>query len=153
MIKPWTDFANWKKKKLQVALARWEGRLWSLSQLSFWHYIYPGFHQRHWPRHQHPFNAESSVGSTCRGICVCLAALCHPSLHKLTEVRWQPFDVRKRFLLLAVSHQFTSARPLPQSVTRSERALCVFRSEQFASSFMTSVKQKELRYRVSHHCF
>lgn len=124
-------------------------RLWSLSQLSFWHYIYPRFHQWCRPRHQHPFSAECSVGSACRGICVCLAALCHPSLPKLTEVRWQSFDVRKRFLLLAVSHQFTSVKPLTQSVIRSERALCVFRSEQFASSFMNCVKQKELRYRIA----
>lgn len=32
-----------------------------------------------------------------RGMCVCLPALSHPSLHNLTEMRWQAFDVRKRF--------------------------------------------------------
>lgn len=72
---------------------------------------------------------------------------------KLTEVRWQSFDVRKRLLLLALSHQFTSAQPLAQSIMRSERVLCVFRSEQFASSFTNSVEQKELRYIIFHHCF
>lgn len=72
---------------------------------------------------------------------------------KLTQVRWQSFDVRKRFLLLALSHQFTSVQPLTQSVIKSERVLCVFRSEQFASSFTNSVRQKELRYIISHHCF
>lgn len=137
----------------ELKVDHWDGRLWTLSQLSFWHYIYPGFHQWCRPRHQHPFNAELSVGSACRGICVCLAALCHLFLPELTEVRGQSFDVRKRFLLLAVSHQFTSVRPLPPSVTRSERALCIFRSEQFANSFKNNVTQKELRYRISHHCF
>lgn len=96
---------------------------------------------------------QRSVGSACRGICVCLAALCHPSLPKLTEVRWQSFDVRKRYLLLAVSHRFTSVQPLTQSVIRSERVLCIFRSEQFANSFKNCVKQKELRYRICHRCF
>lgn len=122
---------------------------WSFSQ----HFIYPGFHQWCRPLHQHPFNTERSVGSACRGIYVCLPALCHPSLAKLTVVRWQSFDVRKRFLPPAVSHQFTSVHPLTQPVRSSERVLCVFRSEQFASSFTNSIKQKELRYRISHHCF
>lgn len=76
-----------------------------------------------------------------------------PPPPKLTQVRWQSFDVRKRFLLLALSHQFTSVQPLTQSVIKSERVLCVFRSEQFASSFTNSVRQKELRYIISHHCF
>lgn len=74
-------------------------------------------------------------------------------LPKLTQVRWQSFDVRKRFLLLALSHQFTSVQPLTQSVIKSERVLCFLRSEQFASSFTNSVRQKELRYIISHHCF
>lgn len=76
-----------------------------------------------------------------------------PSMPKLTEVSWRPFDVRRRVSLLAVSHQFTSVEPRTRPASGSERVLCVFRSEQFASLFMNSVKQKELRCRVFHRCF
>lgn len=96
--------------------------------------------------------SERSVGSACRGICDCPAAFCHLSLS------WQKGDgcllmSGRDFRLMAVSHHCISVQPLTRSVMRSERVLCVFRSEQFANSFENSVKQKELRYRISHHCF
>lgn len=121
----------------------WDGQHWSASRFSFWRSASPGFQRRSWPPHQQPFNTQSSVGSACRGIRVCLAAFCHLPLPPPTEERWRPFDVRKRFLLTPV---LTNSRPsslFTPSATGSERSLCVFRSEQFAVLFSNTVEQKE----------
>lgn len=83
------------------------------------------------------------MGSACSGIRVCLAAFCHLRLPKATEVRWQPFDVRKRFVLLPVLTNSHPSNLFTQLVTGSERTLCVFRSEQFAVLFPNAGEQKE----------
>lgn len=112
-----------------------------------------GFQRGFWPPHPHPFNAESSVGSACSGIRACMAAFCHLPPPKPTEVRWRPFDVRKRLVLLPVLTNSHPSSPSTQLVTRSEGILCVLRSEQFAVLFSNTVEQNKCSIFRSQYSF
>lgn len=133
-------FNNWSESGQQVLEPCWDRE--QRSQLSWGHYLYLKLPEQCCCQLYRPFNMSSSRGPACSRICVCLAAPLSSSLrislHKPDGHLWCQEEV----FAASLSHLFMPVQHLARSLMKSEKVLCVFRSEQFAFFFPPKVFHK-----------